>query len=108
MKAKLSLFVFGGVLAHAVRKVASGGEFRVQPQYGGRFARFEPDEEARALAEAAVGACPATPVYARADMVRGLDGRLQLMELECIEPDPYFALAPDGGAALVAAVLAAA
>jgi hypothetical protein len=103
---ELSLFLFGGRLGHAVRKVAADGDFRVQPQYGGRLALFEPDAEARALALAAVAACPQPPAYARADMVRGLDGHLQLMELECIEPDLYLELAPDGGAAFVDAVLA--
>ncbi len=103
---ELSLFMIGGRLAYAVRKVATGGDFRVQPQFGGRFALFEPEAEALALANAAVAACPAPPVYARADMVRGLDGRLQLMELECIEPDLYLHLAPDGGRGFVRAVLA--
>ena len=98
---ELSLFMIGGAFAYAVRKVATGGDFRVQPQFGGRFALFDPEPEALALAEAAVGACPAPPLYARADMVRGLDGRLQLMELECIEPDLYLDLAPDGGRGFV-------
>ncbi|CAN5384022.1 ATP-grasp domain protein [soil metagenome] len=102
---ELSLFMIGGRLAYAVRKVATGGDFRVQPQFGGRFALFDPEAEALALANAAVAACPVPPVYARADMVRGLDGRLQLMELECIEPDLYLDLAPDGGRGFVQAVL---
>lgn len=102
---ELSLFLFTGRLAYAVRKVAAEGDFRIQPQFGGRLSLFEPDAEARALATAAVRACPVPPVYARCDMVRGLDGRLQLMELECIEPDLYLELAPDGGEAFVEAVL---
>ena len=102
---ELSLFMIDDAFAYAVRKVATGGDFRVQPQFGGRFALFDPEPEALALANAAVAACPAPPLYARADMVRGLDGRLQLMELECIEPDLYLDLAPDGGRGFVLAVL---
>ena len=102
---ELSLFLFGARLAYGVRKVAAEGDFRIQPQYGGRLSLFEPDEEAQALAASALAACPIPPAYARCDMVRGLDGRLQLMELECIEPDLYLDLAPDGGEAFVDAVL---
>ena len=104
---ELSLFLFGSEFAYGVRKVAADGDFRIQPQYGGRLSLFTPDAEARSLATAAVAACPVPPAYARCDMVRGLDGRLQLMELECIEPDLYLDLAPDGGAAFVDAVLGA-
>jgi glutathione synthase/RimK-type ligase-like ATP-grasp enzyme len=105
---ELSLFMIDGALRYAVRKVATGGDFRVQPQHGGVLALFEPDAEARALADAAVAAAPLPPLYARVDMVRGLDGRLQLMELECIEPDLYLALAPDGGRGFAQAMMEAA
>ena len=104
---ELSLFLFGDRLAYAVRKVAAAGDFRIQPQYGGRLSLFEPDAEAQALAAAAVAALPCPSSYARCDMVRGLDGHLQLMEVECIEPDLYLELAPDGGEAFVDAVLSA-
>lgn len=35
------------------------------------------------------------PVYARADFVRGPDGRFLIMELEMIEPSMYLRMDPD-------------
>ena len=37
-----SLFYFNGVLSHAVAKAATGGDFRVQPQFGGQVAAMTP------------------------------------------------------------------
>lgn len=102
---EISLFLFNGVLSHAVIKRAAEGDFRVQPQYGGQMSPYAPDQEARGLAEATLAAAPAPPVYARVDMARMSDGRLALMELEAVEPDLYFAFAPDGGEAFARAVL---
>lgn len=102
---EISLFLFNGALSHAVIKRAADGDFRVQPQYGGQMTPYAPDQEARGLAEAALAAAPARPVYARVDMARLPDGRLALMELEAVEPDLYFAFAPDGGEAFARAVL---
>ncbi len=103
---ELSVFVFGRVPAHAVAKVAAPGEFRIQPQYGGRLARITPPAEALALAAAACAALPEPAAYARVDMVRDGAGVLRLMELEAIEPDLYLAQMDDGGAAFAQAVLA--
>jgi glutathione synthase/RimK-type ligase-like ATP-grasp enzyme len=102
---EISLFMFNGALSHAVIKRAAAGDFRVQPQYGGQMTPYAPDEEARSLAEAALAVAPRRPVYARVDMARLPDGRLALMELEAVEPDLYFAFAPDGGEAFARAVL---
>lgn len=104
---ELSLFYFGGELAHAVRKVAAPGEFRVQPVYGGRLELFTPDAEARSVAVAVLGQLPALPAYVRVDLVRDNDGRLAVMEVEALEPDLYLALAPQSGSLLVRAVLEA-
>ncbi|PTS89297.1 transporter, partial [Sphingomonas sp. HMWF008] len=38
---ELSLFAIGGHFSHAARKVATGGDFRIQPQFGGRFTRYD-------------------------------------------------------------------
>lgn len=104
---ELSLFYFGGRFSHAVRKVAKAGDFRVQPQYGAALGLFDPDAEALGVAERALKAAPAALAYARVDMVRGPGDRLQLMELEAIEPDLYLDLAPDGGTAFGRAIIAA-
>jgi glutathione synthase/RimK-type ligase-like ATP-grasp enzyme len=101
---ELSVFFFAGKFSHAVRKVAAAGEFRVQPSYGGRLSRFDPDAGVLATARRALAAAPHLPVYARVDLVRGADGRPLLMELEAIEPDIYLDLAPEGGRAWAKAI----
>jgi glutathione synthase/RimK-type ligase-like ATP-grasp enzyme len=102
---ELSLFFFDGVFSHGVAKVAAEGDFRVQPQFGGRFAPYQPSLEAVDLAQNVLSRAPQGLVYARTDMLRDMDGRLALMELEAIEPDLYFAYAPDSGDAFGRAVL---
>lgn len=105
---ELSVFLFDGVAAHAVRKRPAAGEFRIQPAHGGRLARGTPSPEALALAAAALAATPSgePPAYARVDMVRDAEGRLRLMELEVIEPDLYLDLAPEAGGRLARSALA--
>jgi hypothetical protein len=85
-----SLFYVGGAFSHAICKVASGGDFRIQPQFGGVNTRWQAVAEALWVAEAALAAAPAEPLYARIDLLRRLDGRLGLIEFEAIEPDLYF------------------
>lgn len=104
---ELSLFYFGGVFSHAARKVAMGGDFRVQPQFGGRLTAFQPDAEARGVAEQVLAAAPRGLTYARIDLIRDNDGRLCLIELEAIEPDLFFEVDPGAAGRFVAAVLAA-
>lgn len=104
---EISLFYFGGAFSHAVRKVAVDGDFRVQPQYGGRLTLFTPDVEAISVAAQVLAAAPGPLTYARVDLIRGNDGALKLMELEAIEPDLYFDLDDGAAGRFVAAVLAA-
>lgn len=103
---ELSLLFIGGAFSHAVRKVAAPDDFRIQPQFGGRFTRFDPDPATLALAERVMAAVPMPPLYARVDLIRLPDATLALMELEAIEPDLYFDQAPEAAERLVAAVLA--
>lgn len=102
---ELSLFYFDGVFSHAVTKVATGGDFRVQPQFGGRVSSVAPEPEALHAAEMVLKAAGAPLTYARVDLIRGLDGTPQLMELEVIEPDLFLDHAHDGGSAFAAAVV---
>ena len=95
---ELSVFMFGGEPAHAVRKVAAPGDFRVQREYGGAFTLTEPSGEEMRVARAAIAAAPEAPFYARVDMVPDADGQPRVMELELIEPDLYLDLTPDRGA----------
>ena len=103
---ELSIFFFGGELAHAVRKVAAPGDFRVQREYGGAFAAVQPNATELAVARAALAAAPEVPFYARVDLVPDAMGQPRLMELELIEPDLYLDLAPDLGASFAAALAA--
>lgn len=102
---ELSLLFFGGRFSHAVRKTPVAGDFRIQSQFGGRYAP-EPSPPAAAmdLAAAVLAAIDEPLLYARIDVARGPDGGWLLMEAELIEPDFYLACAPDGGAAFARAV----
>ncbi|MBO9710037.1 MAG: transporter [Caulobacter sp.] len=103
---ELSLFFFDGAFSHAVTKVAVEGDFRVQPQFGGKVSGVAPEPEALHAAEMVLQAAPAPLAYARVDLIRGLDGAPQLMELEAIEPDLFLEHAHDGGEAFARAVVA--
>jgi glutathione synthase/RimK-type ligase-like ATP-grasp enzyme len=85
-----SLFWVGGAFTHAIVKRPTGGDFRIQPQFGGRNEPWQANDEAIAVAQAALAAAPDEPLYARIDLVRRLDGKLALIEFETIEPDLYF------------------
>lgn len=104
---EISLFYFGGAFSHAARKVAAEGDFRVQPQYGGRLTRIVPDADMETAARAVLAAVPPGIVYARIDLIRDRDGALKLTEIEAIEPDLYLSLAPDGGPRFAEAIRAA-
>jgi len=104
---ELSFLTIGGAFSHAVRKVAAPGDFRIQPQFGGVFSRFEPDAEQLALVERVLSHLPDETLYARVDLIRLSDGALSLMELEAIEPDLYVAQEPETPARLAEAFIAA-
>lgn len=103
---EISLFYFDGVFSHAVAKVAVDGDFRVQPQFGGRVSAVAPEPEALHAAEMVLRAADQPLTYARIDLIRGLDHTPQLMELEVIEPDLFLEHGHDHGAAFAAAVKA--
>jgi hypothetical protein len=101
-----SLLFFDGVYSHAIQKRTSGDEFRVQAQFGGTFAPAEPPAALVAEAERALQAAPGpVPLYGRVDGVR-IEGRLQLMELELIEPLLYFGADPRSAERCARALLA--
>lgn len=104
---EVSLLYFAGRFSHAISKRPQPGDFRVQPEYDGIIARYDPTPDERAAAEAVLDAVDEDLLYARVDLVRGLDGRPALMELELVEPDLYLGYDPDEGAAFAAAVRAA-
>lgn len=100
---EISLLYFACRFSHAVTKVAAKGDFRVQPQFGGQVSRVKPWDGAEAVAQEILAAVPPL-AYARVDLLRGLDGTLQLMELEAIEPDLFLQYAPKAGGRFGASV----
>lgn len=104
---ELSLLYFGGTFSHAIAKVASAGDFRVQYQYGGAYRAIEATPEMRRVADQVLQAAGQALAYARIDLIRDRAGELRLMELEAIEPDLYLDLSPDGGAMFAQAIRAA-
>ncbi len=103
-----SLLYFGGRFSHAVSKRPQPGDFRVQPEYRGILAPYEPWPDQLMAAEAALEAAGEPLLYARVDLVRDLRGRPVLMELEAVEPDLFLEFDPAAPARFAAAVALAA
>ena len=101
---ELSLLYFGGEFSHAIRKRPQPGDFRVQPEYDGIITCHAPSADERACADAILAAVEEELLFARVDLVRGLDGAPVLMELELVEPDLYLEHDPRAGAAFIDAV----
>lgn len=93
-RGETTVVVIDGRCTHALRKVAKPGDFRVQDDHGGTVHAHEPTPEEVAFAERAMAACQPRALYGRVDMVRDNDGRLAVMELEVVEPELWFRLAP--------------
>jgi len=102
---ELSLIHVDGQLTHAVRKRPAPGDFRVQGIWGGSVTRVEPQPDEVELAEQALAHLNEPPLYARVDLVAGLDGEPCLIELELIEPNLYLTEHPPAVAALAEAAL---
>lgn len=105
---ELSLLFFERRFSHAIRKQATGGDFRVQEQFGGLNSPLQPEPEALAAAEQVLAAIDEPLLYARIDLIRGLDGKWALIEIELIEPDLFLSYEREGVARFVEAVRAAA
>lgn len=106
-----SFLFFGGVFSHALQKLPKAGDYRVQSIFGAREIVHAPGagelDQCRAVLDAAAQITgEADLLYARVDMVRGLDGRLAVMELEIIEPYLYPEQGPDMGAVFAKALKA--
>jgi glutathione synthase/RimK-type ligase-like ATP-grasp enzyme len=86
---ELSVVFVDGEVTHAVRKRAAPGDFRVHDDHGGSVAPAAPDPAEEAVARDAVRAADAPLLYARVDLVRGVDGAPLVMELELVEPELF-------------------
>lgn len=84
-----SFLYFGGRFSHAARKTPKAGDYRIQSSYGGEEETYAPTQEERGRARDILDVLDTIPLYARVDLLRGDDGTLKLIELECIEPYLY-------------------
>ena len=84
-----SFLYFGGRFSHAARKTPKAGDYRIQSIYGGSEETYTPTQAERDRARDILDVLDHTPLYARVDLLRGNDGTLKLIELECIEPYLY-------------------
>jgi hypothetical protein len=76
---EFSLFYFNNRFSH----------FRAQEDHGAEIVAIDPEPALLDTADQVLQLVDPMPVYARADFVRGPDGRFLLMELELIEPSMY-------------------
>lgn len=84
-----SLFYFNRQFSHAISKVPKQGDFRVQEEHGASIVAVEPVSALLDAGARTLELVEPLPVYARADFVRGPEGRYLLMELELVEPSLY-------------------
>lgn len=84
-----SLFYFNRQFSHAIQKTPKWGDFRVQEEHGSVITAVDPEAALLTTADQVMQLIEPIPVYARADFVRGQDGRFLVMELELIEPSMY-------------------
>ena len=88
-----SLLFFRHRYSHAVLKRPERGDFRVQEEFGGVALPAEARPEIVEAASRALEASGHETLYARVDgVVRG--GRLEVMELELVEPSLFLGRAP--------------
>lgn len=122
---EVSIMAMGGVVTHAIRKVAAPGDFRVQDDHGGRVLPHDASADELEFAKLVIGACreaaPGSaaedaaggaleapqPLYHRIDMVRNPDGQLTLCELELIEPELWLRTCPEAADKLASAIVKA-
>ena len=102
---ELSMIYFGGAFSHAIAKRPQPGDFRVQPEFDGIIAFHRPETDEHEAAARILAAVDEPLLYARVDLVRGLDGLPQLIELELIEPDLYLGYERDAGKRFASAAL---
>jgi glutathione synthase/RimK-type ligase-like ATP-grasp enzyme len=99
-----SLFWFGGVYSHAIRKLPARGDWLANIPGKTVFAAEAPPAAAAAAAESARTHTPADLLYVRIDLVMGDDGRWRVIEIEAIEPYLFLAFAPEAALRLVGAL----
>lgn len=84
-----SLIFFGAQFSHALIKRPKSGDYRIQSIYGGTESTYHPTATEKDAAARILELLPKPPLYARIDLLRGLDEELKLIEVELIEPYLY-------------------
>jgi glutathione synthase/RimK-type ligase-like ATP-grasp enzyme len=96
-KGEWSLMFIEGEFSHAVRKMPTAGDFRVQTGFGGRSAADNPDSSVLSAARLVLDAVPSPWLYARVDGIETESGFV-LLELEMLEPALFFSHTASGAA----------
>lgn len=99
-----SLFWFGGVFSHAIRKAPAAGDWLANIPGKTTFMADPAPPQALAAAEAARARAPGDLLYVRIDLVLGDDGRWRVIEIEAIEPYLFFDFAPEGADVFAGAI----
>lgn len=99
-----SLFWFGGVFSHAIRKVPVAGDWLANIPGKTAFLAEAAPAGAMAVAESARSRAPQDLLYVRIDLVLGDDGKWRVIEIEAIEPYLFLDFAPEGAAFFVDAI----
>jgi glutathione synthase/RimK-type ligase-like ATP-grasp enzyme len=84
-----SFIFFNKKFSHAINKKPAAGDFRIQVQFGGKYTSITPNSDLIQQAQTIVDTFPNNLLYARVDGII-INNKIQLMEVECIEPDLYF------------------
>jgi len=105
-----SLVYFEGEYSHAVTKVPASGDYRSQVDFGGVYTLVEATVDQCAEAEKSLQAWEdrygERPLYARVDLVPGMDGEPLLGELELIEPELFLDMHEDAAGRFADAIMA--
>jgi glutathione synthase/RimK-type ligase-like ATP-grasp enzyme len=99
-----SLFWFGGVFSHAIRKVPASGDWLANIPGKTHFVAEAAPAVAMEAAEAARARAPKDLLYVRIDLVMANDGGWRVIEIEAIEPYLFLDFAPEGAGFFVDAI----
>jgi len=91
---EFSFIFFEHEFSHAVLKKATGGEFRIQDDYGGIVEKYTPNQDEIREVQKILNTFPHRYEFARVDFIR-VDNVVKIMELEVIEPELFFRTDPD-------------
>lgn len=103
---EVSLIYLDGAFSHAVIKKPRAGDFRSQPEFGSTVTRHTPTDAEKKLAHQALHIAGGRPLYARVDLVTGLEGQPVVIELELVEPCLYLGWSDDAAGRFADATVA--